>query len=101
MRAISAFIFECGISTSSCPAERPLRMRVRKSAIGSFIALPARLPDARDQSLACDLAKADPAEAELAVVRARATAALAAVVHPSLVLVRAALLDDFACFGQS
>ena len=41
MRAISAFIFECGISTSSWPARTPLRMRVRKSAIGSVIDIAA------------------------------------------------------------
>src|SRR5437660_5610717 len=90
MRATSAFIFECGMSTSSWPAVRPLRMRVRKSAIGSVIdigaALPARLPNARDEALGSDLTQADPAQAELAVVRARATAPLAAVVAARLVL---------------
>src|SRR3954462_14495557 len=98
MRAISAFIFECGITTSSWPARKPLRMRVRKSAIGSVIdiakPLPARLLDTGDQALVCDLAQADPAQAELAVVRARTTAPLAAVVFARLVLVRARLLDD-------
>src|SRR6476660_9475989 len=58
-------------------------MRVRKSAIGSVIDialdLPARLLDARDQALVSDLAQADAAEPELAEVRARATAPLAAV----------------------
>src|SRR4051794_22982591 len=92
MRAISAFIFEAGMSTSSWPAWRPLRIRVRKSAIGSVIdmaapsLLPTRLPDARDQTVRGDLAQADPAQAELAVVRARAPAALAAAVLPRLVL---------------
>src|SRR5919202_1918855 len=90
MRAISAFIFECGITTSSWPARRPLRMRVRKSAIGSVIDivlyLPARLLDAGDQALVRDLAQADTAQPELAEVRARATAALAAVVLARLVL---------------
>src|SRR3954451_5867415 len=97
MRASSVFIFECGITTSSCPACKPLRMRVRKSAIGSVIdirrkLLPARLLDARDQTLVGDRAQTDTAEAELAEVRARATAALAAVVVARRVLRRAALL---------
>src|SRR3954466_9352294 len=98
MRASSAFIFEAGISTSSCPACSPLRMRVRKSAIGSVIdmagpvVLPARLPDAGDQALRGDLAQADAAQAELAVVRARPPAALAAGVVARLVLRRAGLL---------
>src|SRR3954451_11020048 len=96
MRASSAFIFECGITTSSWPACNPLRMRVRKSAIGSVIDialdLPARLLDARDQALMRDLAQADAAQAELAVVRARATAALAAVVVARRIPRRARLL---------
>src|SRR5947199_4233414 len=96
MRASSAFIFECGITTSSCPACNPLRIRVRKSATGSVIDialdLPARLLDARDQALVRDLAQADPAQAELAEVRTRTTAALAAVVVARRVLVRTRLL---------
>src|SRR5436305_12163294 len=96
MRASSTFIFECGMTTSSCPACSPLRMRVRKSAMGSVIDivldLPARLLDARDQTLVGDGSQADAAEAELAEVRARATAALAAVVVARRVLRRAALL---------
>jgi hypothetical protein len=36
MRAISAFIFECGIATVSCFAIPALRTRVKKSAMGSF-----------------------------------------------------------------
>src|SRR3954453_469181 len=71
-------------------------MRVKKSAIGSVIDialyLPARLLNARDQALVRNLAQADPAEAELAEVRARATAALAAVVIARPVLGRTRLL---------
>src|SRR3954471_4657113 len=84
------------MTTSSWPACNPLRMRVRKSAIGSVIDialdLPARLRDARDEALVRDLAQADPAQAELAVVRTRTTAALAAVVVARRVLRRARLL---------
>src|SRR3954449_5259652 len=96
MRASSAFIFEWGITTSSCPACSPLRMRVRKSAIGSVIDialdLPARLLDARDETLVSDVPQADTAEAELAEVRTRTTAALAAVVVARRVLRGARLL---------
>src|SRR3954466_893330 len=95
MRAISALKLDAGISTASRSACSPLRMRVRKSATGSVIdmALPARLRHAGDHALVLDLADADPAQAELAQVRARATAPLAAVVVPRLVL-RSALLAD-------
>src|SRR3954447_7056608 len=96
MRASSVFIFECGITTSSWPACKPLRMRVRKSAIGSVIDigldLPARLLDARDQTLVRDVAQADPAQPELAEVGTRTTAVLAAVVLARLVLRGARLL---------
>src|SRR3954462_8948231 len=95
MRAISAFRFEAGISTSSRSACSPLRTRVRKSATGSVIdmALPARLRHAGDHPLVLDLADADPAQAELAEIRARATAPLAAVVVACLVLGSALLAD--------
>src|SRR6478735_2587514 len=79
-------------------------MRVRKSAIGSVIDiaidLPARLLDARDQTLVRDLAQADPAQAELAEIRTRATAALAAVVVARRVLRRARLLDTLGSLGH-
>src|SRR3954451_8027168 len=105
MRASSVFIFEWGMTTSSWPACSPLRMRVRKSAIGSVIDialyLPARLLDAGDQALMRDLAEADPAQAELAEVRARATAALAAVVVAGRVLGRARLLYTLGSLGHS
>src|SRR5215208_1710716 len=95
MRAISALKLDEGISTSSRSACRPLRTRVRKSAMGSVIDmwLPARLRHAGDHALVLDLAHADPAQAELAQVRARAAAALAAVVVPCLVLGSALLAD--------
>src|SRR5262245_29117763 len=95
MRAISALKFEAGISTSSRSACRPLRMRVRKSATGSVIdmGLPARLREAGDHALMRDLAHADAAQPELAQIRARAAAPLAAVVVPCLVLGSALLAD--------
>src|SRR3954469_10036421 len=93
MRAMSALNLEAGMSTSSWSARSPLRMRVRKSAIGSVIDmwLPARLRESGDVSLVGHLAQADPAQAELAEVRARATAPLAAIVVAGLVLRCAAL----------
>src|SRR6478736_5574150 len=78
-------------------------MRVRKSAIGSVIDiwdLPARLLDARDQALVRDLAQADAAQPELAEIRTRATAALAAVVVARRVLVRARLLYTLGSLGH-
>ena len=55
--------------------------------------LPARLRHAGDHALVLNLADADSAQAELAQVRARAAAALAAVVVPCLVLGPALLAD--------
>src|ERR671933_726687 len=88
MRAISRLRRLEGISTSSFAAMMPLRMRVRKSAMGSVIdmALPARLRHAGDEALVRELAQADAAKPELAVHRARAAAAPAAAVAPRRVL---------------
>src|SRR5690349_21875393 len=88
IRASSILNFEAGMSTVSWSAERPLRIRVRKSAIGSVIdmLLPARLRQSGDVALVGHLAQADAAEAELAEVRTRPAAALAAVVVAGLVL---------------
>src|SRR4051794_33738235 len=88
MRATSVLNLDAGMSTNSKSASSPLRTRVRKSASGSVIdmALPARLCEPGDVALVRHLAQADPAEAELAEVGARATAALTAVVVAGLVL---------------
>src|SRR6476620_9115740 len=98
MRAISRLNFESGITTVSWAAWIPLRMRVRKSAMGSVIDMrsPARLRHAGDEALVRQLAQADPAQAELAVHGARAAAAAAARVLPGLVLGRTGLPDDLA-----
>src|SRR5918998_6440369 len=100
MRAISVFRREAGISTSSCAAVIPLRMRVRKSAIGSVIDMrsPARLRHAGDEAVVRELSQAHAAEAELAVDGARATAASAARVGPRLVLRRSRLAHDLGLF---
>src|SRR3954454_19411870 len=80
MRATSTLSFDDGTSTVSCAAVMPLRIRVRKSAMGSVIdmRLPARLRHAGDVPVVRELAEADPAQAELAVDGARAPAATAA-----------------------
>src|SRR5689334_16576920 len=97
MRAISRFSRLAGISTVSWAAMIPLRMRVRKSAIGSVIDMgrsPARLGHAGDEAVVGQLAQADAAEPELAVDRPRAPAAPAARVGPRLVFRRAARAHD-------
>src|ERR1700720_2509306 len=73
MRSLS---FDDGMSTFSCSARLALRMRVRKSAIGSLIdmatrPLPARLDHARHLALEGELPEADPAELELPEEAAR------------------------------
>src|ERR1700753_1621907 len=63
-------------------------------------ALPARLGHAGDVALVGSLAQADPAEAEFAVVGARAAAAAATGVRPAFVLVFAALADLLGSLGH-
>src|SRR3954462_14267497 len=77
-----------GTSTVSWAAMIPLRMRVRKSAMGSVIDMrsPARLRHAGDVAVVRELAQADPAQAELAVDGARAATAAAPRVLAGLVL---------------
>src|SRR3954464_13809475 len=99
MPARASFSLEDGMRTVSCIATLPLRMRVSMSAIGSVIVIgspphplalvpaaappsPAGLRHARDFPGMDHLAKADPAQPELAVDRARPTAAPAAGVGP-------------------
>src|SRR5919202_6462858 len=91
MRASSILNRDAGIATVSWSADSPLRMRVRKSAIGSVIDMravpsPARLGQPRHVAVVGHLPQADAAEPELAEVRARAAAPLAAVVAPCLEL---------------
>src|SRR5579864_5155210 len=72
--------------TSLLPAVWPLRMRVRRSAIGSVMLMrrpsPARLGQARDLAAACDLADLHARQPELAVHPARAPGDGAAVAVP-------------------
>src|SRR3954462_6748605 len=102
MRAISRLSLLEGMITSSCAAWMPLRIRVRKSAMGSVIDMrsPARLRHAGDEALARELAQADAAQPELAVHRTRAPAAPAAAVRPRGVLGRAVGPHDHGCLGH-
>src|SRR3982750_1646825 len=88
MRAISCLSLDDGISTVSCAAMIPLRIRVRKSATGSVIdiGLPARLRHAGDVALVGHLAQADAAQPELADHRGGRAPSAATGVGPGLVL---------------
>src|SRR5947208_3071600 len=81
------------MSTVVCDAWIPLRIRVRKSAMGSVIDmwLPARLRHAGDVAVVREVAQADPAQAELAVHAARAPALATPGVLTGLVLAAARL----------
>src|SRR3954451_15395774 len=105
MRAISALRREAGASAASCWAWSALRIRVRKSAVGSVIVmgqglLPARLRHAGDHALVRQLAQADPADAELPVHGAGAPTAAAAGVAAGLELGRAPLAHDLRGLGH-
>src|SRR4029079_1184075 len=101
-RRISAsrsLMVERGHSTSCLRARMPFRMRARKSAMGSvidmvFVLSPARLDDARDVAAQGELAEAKPAHLELAEIRTRPAAALAAALDAHLELVFLGKLVD-------
>src|SRR5262245_38616794 len=104
MRAISRLSRLEGISTVSCAAMMPFRIRVRKSAMGSVIdmmRLPARLGHAGDHAVVGQLTQAQTADAELAVHRARTPATTAAGLLARLVLGRALRGDDLGCLSHS
>src|SRR5580698_6964930 len=95
MRAISALSFDAGTSTRWCLAAAALRIRVRKSAMGSVCIfspvmrrLPRRLPasfrDAGDFSLERHTAETDSAHLELPDVRASAATNATAVANAYL-----------------
>src|SRR3954471_21200089 len=91
MRASSLLRFEARVTASSCEAEMALRIRVRKSAVGSVMlmtggVLPGGLGHPRDVAVVSQLAQADPADTELAIHGPRAAAAAAARVGAALVL---------------
>src|SRR5580698_9622681 len=95
MRAISALSFDAGTSTRWCLAAAALRMRVKKSAMGSVCIfspvvrrlprrLPARFHDAGNFSLERHTAETDAAHLELADISAGAATNAAAVANADL-----------------
>src|SRR3982751_6241388 len=102
MRAISRLSLLDGMTTSSWAAWIPLRMRVRRSAMGSVIDTrsPAALGHARDEAVVRELAQADPAQAELAVDRARPATAPAALIAAGLELGGALLAHPLGGLGH-
>src|SRR3954470_6643513 len=105
MRAISVFSLDAGMSTVVCDAWMPLRIRVRKSAMGSVIDirryLPAALRHSGDVAVVRELAQADAAHAELAEHRARAPTAPAAGVLAGLELGTACLAHALGRLGHA
>src|SRR5688500_9348337 len=105
MAARASFSFEDGMTTSSCMATFPLRIRVSMSAMGSVMVMVAYLPGrfryAGDLARMGHLPQADPAEAEPAVDGLGTTAAPAAGVGPDLELGLALLLLDERFLGHA
>src|ERR1700681_2933813 len=99
MRAISVFSLDTGTSTRWCLAAAALRMRVKKSPMGSvciisYWLLPACFHDAGNLSLERHAAKTDSAHLELANITARAAANAAAIANTHLKLGLLAALGD-------
>src|SRR5262245_49025371 len=101
--AIRTLSLEDGMSTFSCSARLPLRMRVSRSAIGSLLmaSSPARLHDARHLALEGQLAKAEAAHLELAEVAPGPAAQLAAGIRPGRELRRPLGLHDERGLGHT
>src|SRR5882724_12666100 len=107
MRAISVVNFDTGTSTRWCIAAAALRMRVKKSAMGSVgifspraltgLALPARFRDARNLSLERHTAETDSAHLKLANIAASTAANAATVAHANLEFRLLERLGDFCC----
>src|SRR5258707_5196572 len=99
MRAISVFSFETGTSTRWCLAAAALRMRVRKSAMGSvcIVLLPARFRDAGNLALQRHATETNSAHLKLADIAARAATDAAAVAYAYLKFRLLERLGDFCC----
>src|SRR5229473_7704455 len=100
IRAISVFSLDTGTSTRWCLAAVALRMRVRKSPMGSVCIiflwlLPARFHNAGYFSLERHAAKTDSAHLKLADIPPRAATNAAAIAHTHLELGLFASLGDF------
>src|SRR3954462_12109363 len=93
------------MSTVVCDAWMPLRIRVRKSAMGSVIDirryLPAALRHAGDVAVVREVAQADAAHPELAEHRTRAATAPAARVLAGLELGTACLAHALRRLGHA
>src|SRR5271156_5553427 len=102
MRAISVFSLESGTSTRWCLAAAALRMRVRKSAMGSVCIgrLPARFRYAGNLALEGHSAETDSAHFKLADVGARTATNQAAIAHANLEFRFFARLGDFCGTGH-
>src|SRR5580658_10207886 len=94
---MASFSFEAPTPTVALPADCALRMRVRRSAIGSVMlivrASPARLGKARNLSAARGLAELRPCQAEFAVYPARAPGDRAPIALPHGARIARLLLD--------
>src|SRR3954451_3856544 len=103
MRAISTLSLDAGMSTVEWAAWIPLRIRVRKSAMGSVIdmRLPTALRHPRDVAVVGQLAQADPADAELAEHGAGAATTAAPGVFTGLVLRAACLAHALGRLGHA
>src|SRR5215472_8413750 len=91
MRAISVLSFDAGTSTRWCLAAAALRMRVRKSAMGSVciifpVLLPACFHDAGNFSSKRHAAETDAAHLKLADIRAGAATDAATIAHANFEL---------------
>src|SRR3954467_3916282 len=109
MRAHSVLSLDAGMSTVSWAAWIALRIRVRKSAMGSVLALtgsrccrglPRRLGHSRNEAVVGHLAQADPAQAELAIHGAGPAATAATAVLPGLELRGARLAHPLGRLGH-
>src|SRR5436190_23872558 len=99
------------MSTVAWAAWIALRIRVRKSAMGSVLALkgclgrfgsglPGGLRHSRDEAVVGHLTQADPAQAELAIDGAGPAAAAATAVLPGLELRGPSLADPLGRLGH-
>src|SRR5260370_32380009 len=100
MRAISVLSFDTGTSTRWCLAAAALRIRVRKSPMGSVCIiflwlLPACFHDAGNFSLERHSAKTDSAHLELANIASGAVANAEAIAHAHFVFGLFASLGAF------
>src|SRR5437879_5050861 len=82
--AIRSLSLEAGMSTFSCSARLALRMRVRRSAMGSLLIAPspARLDDTGHLALEGELPEAQTAHLEFPEIAPGSAAQLAAAVEP-------------------